>query len=149
MRVRCASEFGLAAALALVVTARGVPPCAEESGSKVSKKLSLDELAATREKPLFSPTRQRAPPPSSSATVAPPSDDSKQTTRDEPQYALAGIITSPSETMVLLRDLKTSELVKIRSGDSLGSWKVSTNSNYSVELRNGERKFLLEMFADQ
>jgi hypothetical protein len=149
MRVEHVNRLGRIGFMATVMTVAGSAAGAEDiSLGRNQATLTLETLSATREKPLFSPTRRKAVPPSVPAvTVAP--DDLQVATRDEQQYALAGIIISSDETMVLLRNLKTSELLKVRSGDSVGGWRVSANSNYSVELQDGERKLELEMFAER
>ena len=107
---------------------------------------SLDALSATRDKPLFSPTRQRPPP--ASAIAAAPKPDEAPSVESTPQYELAGIIAGADTVVVLLRDPKKDELIKIRSGDRIGDWQVLAMSNYSVRLQNGERNIDIRIFSE-
>jgi hypothetical protein len=110
--------------------------------------LRLDVLTATRDRPLFTPTRRKpAPPPVLAApNVAVPQQES-QAARG-PQLALEGIIVDSSETLILLRDASTSESITIRPGEPIGKWHVFVESNYSVILKNGDEQLRLEMFAE-
>jgi hypothetical protein len=91
MRVEHVNRLGRIGFMATVMTVAGSAAGAEDiSLGRNQATLTLETLSATREKPLFSPTRRKAVPPSVPAvTVAP--DDLQVATRDEQQYALAGI----------------------------------------------------------
>jgi general secretion pathway protein N len=121
-----------------------------QSSHQLHSTLKLDALSATRERPLFSPTRRRVTPPPAAAiqpaVVAP--DVRQLMASKEPQLTLTGIIVGPDGTIVLLRDRSTSEFVAVRPGEAVGRWRVSVDSIYAVELRDGERAFKLEMFAE-
>ena len=136
------------AAAVLGVTMAALLLTAEPSRAQDSSKLSIESLSATRDKPLFSPTRQK--PPVQSALVAAKEPDDKPATDENarPAYALVGIIAGADAVTVLLRDSKKDQLIKVRSGDRLGNWLVSATSNYSVQLQNGPRKLNLEIFAE-
>lgn len=108
--------------------------------------LSLDTLSATRDKPLFSPTRQRPPP--VSAVVATPKPDETSIAESTTRYELVGIIAGADAVTILLRDPKKDELIKIRSGDHIGDWQVLAMSNYSVRLQNGERNVDIRIFSE-
>jgi general secretion pathway protein N len=103
--------------------------------------LTLDALSATREHPLFLPSRTRATPPA--AQVANP----QAPAQSKPRYSLRGIIVSGAETLVLLSDNATSEVLTLHPGDSIGRWSVVVDSNYSAKLKNGSDEVKLEMFA--
>ena len=66
----------------------------------------------------------------------------------KPQLMLTGIIVSPAETTVLLRDPATSELVTVHPGDTVGHWRVLVDLNYTVTLKDGPEEIKLEMFAE-
>jgi general secretion pathway protein N len=110
--------------------------------------LKLGALAATRDRPLFTPARRKpAPPPVLAApNVAAPPQESQPAR--EPQLALEGIIVDSSETLILLRDASTSESITIRPGEPIGKWHVFVESSYSVILKNGDEQFRLEIFAE-
>jgi general secretion pathway protein N len=127
----------------LVATA-SAPTRAEDHRPSALPWLKLEDLSATRERPLFAPTRRRAPPaPPKAVTVVaehPP---------ETPRMVLTGIIVKPSETIVVLRNVATSESISLRSGESVGAWRVEAQNDHSVILTDGTQQFTLEMFTDQ
>jgi general secretion pathway protein N len=108
--------------------------------------LSLDALSMTRDRPLFSPTRQK-PAPVNIVAVAPKPQTESLADRT-PQYELAGIIAGSDAVTILLRDPKKNELVKVKSGDYVGDWQVLAMTNFSVRLQNGERNFDIRIFSE-
>ena len=111
--------------------------------------LKLEALSATRERPLFAPDRRKpSPPPVARAAPNPAESAVKVQVQQKPQLQLTGIVVSPAQTIVLLRNSVTSRSVKTHSGESVGPWRVLVDSNYTVILKNGRRAFKLEMFAE-
>jgi general secretion pathway protein N len=107
--------------------------------------LKLEDLSATRERPLFASTRRRPPPPPKPQVVTVVTEHPPET----PQMVLTGIIVKPSETIVVLRNVATSESISLRSGESVGAWRVEAQDDHSVILTDGTRQFTLEMFTEQ
>ena len=108
--------------------------------------LKLDDLMATRDRPLFAPDRRKPAP----VVIAPPSAAmANQASRppQKPQLTLMGIIEAPVGKLVLLRDASTSESIAVRSGERVGQWQVLAESDYTVKLTDGKREYKLEMFA--
>lgn len=135
--IRCA--FMLIAAL--VATAVALAR-AEDQRPSALPWLKLEDLSATRERPLFAPTRRRPPPQAQAVTVVaehPP---------ETPRMVLTGIIVKPSETIVVLRNVATSESISLRSGESVGAWRVEAQNDHSVILSDGTQQFTLEMFTE-
>ena len=135
--IRCA--FMLIAAL--VATAVALAR-AEDQRPSALPWLKLEDLSATRERPLFAPTRRRPPPQEQAVTVVaehPP---------ETPRMVLTGIIVKPSETIVVLRNVATSESISLRSGESVGAWRVEAQNDHSVILSDGTQQFTLEMFTE-
>ena len=136
---RCA--FILIAALVATASA---PALAEDQRPSTLPWLKLKDLSATRERPLFAPTRRRPPPPPPRVvTVAP------EHPPETPQMVLTGIIVKPSETIVMLRNIATSQSISLRSGESVGPWRVTAQNDHSVVLSDGTKQITLEMFAGQ
>ena len=104
--------------------------------------LQLESLSATRDRPLFAPARRKSLPP---AQAPAPSPDVAKV--QKPQLTLRGIIVSPAQTLVLLRDNSTSESVTVPAGGTIGRWQVLVDSNYGVKLKDGAEEIKLEMFA--
>jgi hypothetical protein len=138
--IRCA----LILIAALLATA-SAPARAEDQRPSALPWLKLEDLSATRERPLFAPTRRRPPPPSQpqAATVA------AENPPETPRMVLTGIIVKPSETIVVLRNVVTSQSISLRSGESVGAWRVQAQNDHSVILSDGTQQFTLEMFTEQ
>jgi len=117
--------------------------------------LNLDSLSATRERPLFAPDRRKPVPPPPPVVVTDHAADPAEVEQRRLQatqrqrFELTGIITSESETIVLLRDPATSEYFTARSGDTVGRWRISVDSNDAVILKDGSKEIRLEMFAER
>jgi hypothetical protein len=117
--------------------------------------LHLDALSATRDKPLFAPSRRKAAPP---RTVSPPPlaqvREEIQQSREEvqrsrkPQLVLTGIIASTSQSVALLRDTNTSESMAVRSGETIGRWRVLVDTDHSVKLQDDSNEVELEIFDE-
>jgi general secretion pathway protein N len=124
------------------------PAYARESSANELSALpwvQLDALSATREKPLFAPSRRKASPaPALPQTV--PTEEVRQPRK--PQLILTGIIKSSSERIALLRDGSTSESVAVRSGETMGRWRVLVDTDHSVKLQDDSGEFELEMFDE-
>jgi hypothetical protein len=121
------------------------PGRAEDQRPSALPWLKLEDLSATRERPLFAPTRRRPPPPPQPQAVTVAAERPPET----PRMVLTGIIVKPSETIVVLRNVATSESISLRSGESVGAWRVEARNDHSVILTDGTQQFTLEMFTDQ
>jgi hypothetical protein len=119
---------------------------ASESRPSALPWLRLEDLAATRERPLFAQDRRPrriAPPPADPLPVAaaPPEQEAPK-----PIPSLKGIIVEGESTLVVLEDESTSESVVVRSGDSFGPWQVVAETDHSVRLAAGGEEVVLELF---
>jgi hypothetical protein len=108
--------------------------------------LKLDGLSATRDRPLFAPDRRQPAPAAVATTPIQPASLPQESQR--PQLTLMGIIEAPTATIILLRDRKTSQPLTVRSGDSIGNWRILADGLYTVKLKNGKEEIGLEMFAE-
>jgi hypothetical protein len=77
----------------------------------------LDRLSATRERPLFSRTREPPPPPPVIVDQGPPIPP-------PPNVALLGVIMDGEEASALVRAGPAAKLIRVRIGDDLSGWKV-------------------------
>lgn len=135
-------------ALILIATSlvtASAPLRAEDQRPSALPWLKLKDLSATRERPLFAPTRRRPPPPPPPHVVA----VAPQHPPETPRMVLTGIIEKPSETIVVLRNVATSESISLRSGESVGPWRVKAQNDHSVVLSNGTQQFTLELYSGQ
>lgn len=121
-------------------------PAAAAPPAGVLAGIPLDTLRATRERPLFVPSRRPpeappqpvaieplAPPPPPAAAQAPP-----------PRFTLLGIIRSPRQggAAVVLDDADHTSF-NLKPGDDRRGWVVKSIDGNVVTLRNGERTLAL------
>jgi hypothetical protein len=126
-----------------------VPLHAQEPSSNAQSALpwlQLEALSATRERPLFTPTRRKAAPPA--PPIVPAVTREQVQISRKPQFVLTGIIAAPSEMIALLRDTATSESIAVRSGETIGRWRVLVNTDHSVTLQDASGEIELEIFAE-
>jgi hypothetical protein len=101
-----------------------IPAMAADSGPQAATAAAsplaaqpLDELSATRDRPLFSPTRRPpAPPPIVAAAPPPPPPP--------PDVALLGVVMDGEEAHALIRTGPAAKIMRVRIGDDISGWKV-------------------------
>jgi general secretion pathway protein N len=131
------------------------PALAQENGSgdprmsqprpSVLPGLRLEDLTATRDRPLFAANRRPQPP----ATPAPVAAEPQRPPRQRPDFALKGIISEGSSTFVLLEDLDSSEPIVARAGEKVGAWRVVVETDRTVTLVGEGERIRLQMFEDE
>jgi general secretion pathway protein N len=101
--------------------------------------IPLSTLSATRERPLFTPSRRplapavAGPPPAD--PVAPPAPAGPE----RPQLLLVGVVGSDSGGIAVFIDQATNDVVRLRTGDSRSGWKLESAKGREAQLqRNGE-----------
>jgi hypothetical protein len=97
----------------------------------------VEELTATRERPLFAVSRR--PPP---IVIAPKQHDQTRAPIKLP-FELIGIVVSGQIRMALLHDKDTDEDIKVAPGAVAGDWRVESVANRSVILRASDRRVRL------
>jgi general secretion pathway protein N len=80
----------------------------------------LDRLSATRERPLFSPTRRPIPPP----PPPPPEAAPVAVVPQPPNVQLFGIVMDDEGARALVRS-GTEKVDRVQIGDDIGGWKVA------------------------
>jgi general secretion pathway protein N len=103
--------------------------------------LKLEDLSATRERPLFVATR-RAPAPMRAETPppAPPPVEEKAVALGPPPFDLIGAVVGKRESIALLRNKTTSEVLRLRPGEEAEGWRVGAVGLRSVALERDGRK---------
>jgi hypothetical protein len=111
--------------------------------------LTLDELAATRELPLFTPSRT-APvvdaPVVEEPVVAAPAEPAPTPEQPPPPVQLIGIILTDAKQTAILRNSSTDEVLRLSPGEQIENWALTIVDARSIELRQGERVEGLKMF---
>ena len=103
----------------------------------------LDRLSATRERPLFSPTR-RPPPPPPPVVVAP---EPPPPPPPPPDVALFGIVMDGDEAHAVVRAGPAAKIMNVRVGDDIGGWKVAQIEERQLVLSLDDRIATFMMFT--
>ena len=103
----------------------------------------LDRLSATRERPLFSPTRRPPPPPP--PVVAPPEPPTPPP--PPPSVALFGIVMDGDEAHAIVRAGPADKIMRVAVGDDIGGWKVAQIEERRLVLSLDGRIATFMMFA--
>jgi hypothetical protein len=149
--VSVAALLALTPALAVAADASPQPPPprageGREGGAALPSPLAaqpLDRLTATRERPLFSPTRRPPVPPAPvvSAPEAPPPPP------PPPDVALFGIVMDGDEARAVVRTGPAEKIMRVRIGDDIGGWKVSQIEGRRLVLSRDDRIATFMMFT--
>src|SRR5260370_15835321 len=123
-----------------------LPAEAGEGGAALPSPLAaqpLDRLSATRERPLFSPTR-RPPPPPPLVAIAP---EPPPPPPPPPDVALFGIVMDGDEARAVVRAGPAAKIMNVRVGDDIGGWKVAQIEGRQLVLSLDDRIATFMMFT--
>jgi general secretion pathway protein N len=103
---------------------------------------SLDELAATRERPLFSSTRR---PPEAEPIV----EASAPITENAPMpFELVGVVVGEDVSAAIFRNTESKEETRVAKGEKIGNWSVEEVAERAVVLRGDDRRVRMRMFNE-
>jgi len=110
--------------------------------------LRLEDLAATRERPLF--RRTRRPPvaaPVAAPAAEPPQVEEQTAALEPPPFDLIGSVVGKDAAIALLRNKSTNQVVRMRAGDEAEGWRVATIGARTVSLEREGRTQSLALSA--
>jgi general secretion pathway protein N len=107
-------------------------------------RLSLDKLVATRERPLFAPTRR--PPPAEPVAVG-SVDPPPPPPPPPPSLALFGIVKDGEGASALVRAQASDKVQRVRVGDKVDGWEVSRIEERQVVLELADRSTSFTLFS--
>jgi hypothetical protein len=105
----------------------------------------LESLSATRERPLFSPTRRPPPPPPVIVTGPPPPPPPPP----PPDVALFGIVMDGDNARAIIRATPGGKVTRVGIGDDVGGWKVAQIDGRKLVLMLDERLVTFVMFTSK
>ncbi len=109
--------------------------------------IPLRSLGATRERPLFSPSRRppaaEAPPPPPPPREAPPPPGVAGP--DTPPFVLVGAVLGGNANLAILRNLSTNAITRLREGQTDEGWRAQKVSARSVVLEKDGAATTVEM----
>jgi len=102
----------------------------------------LDRLSATRERPLFSPSRRPpAPPPAPTIAAASPPPP--------PNLILFGIVMDADDARAVVGVGTGDKTRRVRIGDDIGGWKVTQIEERQLVLSLDDRSATYTLFSGQ
>jgi len=104
----------------------------------------LDRLSATRDRPLFSPTRRPTPPP----PPPPPEQASVAVVPQPPNLTLVGIVVDDEGARALIRSSAT-KADRVQIGDDIGGWKVAQIDGRRMVLSLDGRFATFTLFSNE
>jgi len=104
----------------------------------------LEELQATRERPLFSP-RRRPDAEVARETETPVVEESP----DALPFELTGVVMGADIAVAILRNRDTQETVHLRRGEALDAWSLEEIASRHVVFRQDDRQVRLELFLEK
>jgi len=84
--------------------------------------IPLKDLSATRERPIFSPSRRPPPPPVVAAAYTPPPPPPKPAEAPRPQLSLLGTIAGIRQGFGIFQDVVANKLVRLKIGEAHEGW---------------------------
>jgi hypothetical protein len=100
----------------------------------------LDQLSATRDRPLFSPTRRPpTPPPFVIAAPLPPAPP--------PVVTLLGVVMDGEEARAIIRAGPAASVMRVRIGDDVDGWKVGQIESQRLVLLLDDRTATFTIFS--
>jgi hypothetical protein len=107
--------------------------------------IPLKELSATRERPIFSPTR-RAPAPAVAATpYSPPPPPAKPAEPDRPQLSLVGTIAGDKEGFGIFLDRIANTVLRLKTGETHKGWILREVRGRETVLEKGDKTATLAL----
>lgn len=100
----------------------------------------LDRFSATRDRPLFSPTRRLPAPPVLVAAPPPPPPP-------PPNVALLGVVMDGEQAHAVIRAGPTEKVLRVSIGDDIGGWKVGQIEEKKLVLLLNGRTATFTMFS--
>ncbi len=143
-----AAELPVVAAEPPVTTVRvGAPPPVPDRVLSANPlwAVPLTQLSATRDRPIFSPSRR--PPPAAvadeAAIVKPPPVRKKEP--EAPQLALVGTIASDEEGFGIFLDSATKTAIRLKVGDDYQGWKLRAIQGREVTMEKDQQAPVLAL----
>jgi general secretion pathway protein N len=100
----------------------------------------LDELNATRDRPLFSSTRR---PPEVAAPEPAPVTEAKQLS-----FELVGIVSGPDASIAILRNTETKEETRVPKGEKFANWTIDEIGDRFIVMSGDGKRIRMRLFNE-
>jgi hypothetical protein len=107
--------------------------------------MPLKQFSATRERPIFLPSRRPPTPPASTVTVAKVAVP-KPKEPEQPQLSLVGTIASDDDDKFgIFVDQSTKAVLRLRVGDEFHGWRLQSVKGREVAFQKGQQSFVVAL----
>jgi general secretion pathway protein N len=106
--------------------------------------IPLSALSATRERPVFSASR-RPPQAAVAARTTEAGGPAPPRPAERPSFALIGAVVGEGDAIAILLDQTSQKIVRLRQGESLAGWELSSVQRREVMLKQAERIEILAL----
>jgi hypothetical protein len=127
-----------------IATAQVQDPAGVAVGNPLAAQ-SLDRMSATRERPIFSPSRRPPAPPPQPIVRLP----SLPPPPAPPSLTLFGIVLEADEARALIRVAPKNDILRLRIGEEIDGWKVSQIERRRLVLSHDDRSATFTLFSGQ
>jgi hypothetical protein len=100
--------------------------------------LPLRLLSATRDRPVFSPSRRPPPPPVVAHAAPPPPPPPKPAEPDHPLLTLVGTAVGSGETIAVFEDQTTKSVIRLEPGQVHDGWTLGAIRDRDVTFKRNE-----------
>ncbi len=108
--------------------------------------IPMSSLTATRERPLFSPSRRPPSPPPEPMPVAeaPPPPPAEP---EQPLFTLVGTATGETDNVAVVMDQNTRNLVRVKVGETVSGWQLRSIDQRAMTVEKNDRRVTLTLPA--
>lgn len=124
-------------------------PLAGDSGSKASVEtgnplwgITIESLHATRDRPIFSPSRRR---PAPAAIGAPPPPSPPPSLSDKPGFNLLGTVAGSGVGYAVFLDNTTHDIVRLKIGEGQDGWILQSVENREAVLVKNDQTAIMRL----
>jgi general secretion pathway protein N len=109
--------------------------------------IPLKSLSATREKPLFTPSRRAPAPAVAGAPVVVPVDPPQQAGPERPHLSLVGAVIGETEGLAVFLDDATRQVIRLRTGENHEGWILRAVKGREATLQKEREPVILRLPA--
>ena len=106
--------------------------------------MPVKQFSATRERPIFLPSR-RPPAPPSTVTVAKVIAPPKPKEPEQPQLSLVGTIASDEDKFGIFIDQATKAVLRLRLGEDFQGWRLQSVNGRGVAFQKNQQSFVVTL----
>jgi hypothetical protein len=145
----CQAALGVTDPVSDAVSPRGPVPHSNEPSGNPLWAIPLESLSATRERPLFRPSRRAPMAPPVIASPPPNPAPSPSIKPAPPQFVLLGAVvgTAPAKDLAVLLDQTTQGVVRLRTGEGHSGWILRSVKRRQATLEKDGESLLLALPA--